>query len=191
MIFGTAKQLAMLNRGLKVKYQHHTVNVTSSYRYLGVDVDPSLTFSDYFMTLYKKAIGCLHLLNKLRFKLDTKEVVTIYKSLIIPVLTYCSVLSIFNNKSRADRLRSIDSRAIRIKHACMFVRKCVDGKLCENFAEYFSLWSYEKRTRSNSISLNLPSIYFSGAMLSNKLPVQIRQLDSFEIFRISINTFFC
>ena len=165
MIFRTAKHLSMLNRGLKDKYQHHTVNVTSSYRYLGVDVDPSLTFSDYFMTLYKKAIGCLHLLNKLRFKLDKKEVTTVYKSLIIPVLTYCSVLSIFNNKSRADRLRSIDSRAIRIKHACMFVRKCVDGKLCENFAEYFSLWSYEKRTTSNSISLNLPSIYFSGAML--------------------------
>ena len=220
MIFGTTKRLVMLNRSLKVKYQHHTVNVTTSYRYLGVDINPSLIFNDYFMTSCKKATGGPHLLNKLRFQLDTKATVTIYKSLMIPVLTYCSVLSIVDNKSKADCLRSIDSRATRIvnrhpdqahavtlssivsikkKHACLFLHKCIDGKLCENFAEYFSLLSHEKRTRNNSISLNLPSVrtqfskrsvYFSVAKLYNDLPVQIRQLDSFEKFRNSINTFF-
>ena len=148
MIFGTAKRLVMLNRGLKFKYQHHTVNVTTSYRYLEVDIDPSLTFNEYFIKSYKKATGGLHLLNKLRFQLDTKAAVTIYKSLIIPILTYCSVSSIFDNRSRGDRLKSIDSRATRIvnKHVdqahavtlpsiasikkklvCMFVRKCIDG----------------------------------------------------------------
>ena len=132
-----------------------------------------LTFNDYFMISYKKATGRLHLLNKLRFQLNTKAAVTIYKSLIIPVLTYCSILSIFEDKSRADHLKSIDSRATRIvnkhadqahtvtlqsialikkKHACMFVRKCIDGKLCENFAEYFSLLSHEKGTKNNSVS---------------------------------------
>ena len=179
MIFGTAKCLAILNRALKVKYQHHTVNITTSYRYFGVDIDSSLTFNNYFMTSYKKATGRLHLLNKLRFQLDTKAAVTIYRSSIIPVLTYCSVLSIFDNKLRADRLRSIDSRVTRIvnrhvdqahtvslpsitlikkKHACLFVCKYIDGKFSENFAEFSSLLSHEKRTRNNSISLNLQSI---------------------------------
>ena len=179
MIFGTAKCLAILNRALKVKYQHHTVNITTSYRYFGVDIDSSLTFNNYFMTSYKKATGRLHLLNKLRFQLDTKAAVTIYRSSIIPVLTYCSVLSIFDNKLRADRLKSIDSRVTRIvnrhvdqahtvslpsitlikkKHACLFVCKYIDGKFSENFAEFSSLLSHEKRTRNNSISLNLQSI---------------------------------
>ena len=98
MIFGTTKRLTMLSAGLKVKHQHHTVNITTSYRYLAVDIDPSLTFDDYFMTSFKKATGRLHLLNKLRFQLDTKAAVTIYKSLIIPVLTNCSVLYIFDNR---------------------------------------------------------------------------------------------
>ena len=179
MIFGTAKCLAILNRALKVKYQHHTVNITTSYRYFGVDIDSSLTFNNYFMTSYKKATGRLHLLNKLRFQLDTKAAVTIYRSSIIPVLTYCSVLSIFDNKLRADRLKSIDSRVTRIvnrhvdqahtvslpsitlikkKHACLFKCKYIDGKFSENFAEFSSLLSHEKRTRNNSISLNLQSI---------------------------------
>ena len=108
MIFGTAKHIAMLNRGLKVKYQHYTLNITTSYRYLGVDINSSLTLNEYFMKSYKKATGCLHLLNKLQFQFDTKVTVAIYKSLIIPVLPYCSILSIFNNKSRGDHLKSID-----------------------------------------------------------------------------------
>ena len=70
IIFRTAKCLAMLNRNSKVKYQHHTVSTTTSYGYLGVDIGPSLTFNDYFMTWYKKATGRLHLLNKLLFQLD-------------------------------------------------------------------------------------------------------------------------
>ena len=97
MIFGTANRLVMLNRGLKVKYQHHTVNVTTSYRYLGEDIDPSLIS-------YKKATDHLLLLSKLRFQLDTKAAVTIYEISIIPVLTYCSVLSVFDKEQIVSSL---------------------------------------------------------------------------------------
>ena len=125
--------------------------------------------------------------------------------MIIPVLTYCSVLSIFANKSRAEHLKSIDVRATRIvnRHAhqahavtlpsialikkkhYMLVCKCIDGKLCENFAKYLSLLSHEKRTRNNPVSLNLPSVkteflkrsvFLSVAKLYNELPAQFRQL---------------
>ena len=65
MTFGTVKRLPMLNIGLIVKCQHYTVNLTTSYRYLGVDIDPSITFNNYFMTTYKKFTGHLHLLSKL------------------------------------------------------------------------------------------------------------------------------
>ena len=68
--------------------------------------------------------------------------------------------------------------------------KCIDGKLCENFAEYFTLLNHEKCTRKNLINLLSVrteflkrSVYFSGAKLYNELPVQIQQLYSFEKFR--------
>ena len=135
-----------------------------------VYIDPS--FQRLF---HKNTTGRLHFLNKLRFQLDTKAAVAIYKLLIIPVLTYCSVLSSFGNKSRADRINSVDSRATRIvnrhadqahavtlpsiasikkKHARTFARKCIDAKLCEHLAEYFSLLNH----KNNSISLNLLSV---------------------------------
>ena len=151
------------------------------------------------MTSYKKTTGRLHWLNRLLFQLVTKTAATIYKPLIILVFTYCSVLSIFDNKSRADHLKSIDSGATRIvnrhvaqvhsfslpsiasiekKHACLFVRECIDWKLCENFAEYFSL----QNLPSVRTEFSKRSVYFSGAKLCNELPVQIRQLDSKKKF---------
>ena len=103
-----------------------------------------------------------HLLNKLRFQLDKKAVVTIYKSSIIPVLTHFSILSITNDKSRADCFKSIDSRATRIvsrnadqahtitwpsiasikkKHTCTFVRKCIDGKFVRTLQNISVCWA--------------------------------------------------
>ena len=149
------------------------------------------------MTSYKKTTGRLHWLNRLLFHLVMKTAATIYKPLIILVFTYCSVLSIFDNKSRADHLKSIDSGATRIvnrhvaqvhsfslpsiasiekKHACLFVRESIDWKLCENFAEYFSLQSHEKRTRNNSsvwichlLELNSRKDLFISQVLSSAM----------------------
>ena len=149
------------------------------------------------MTSYKKTTGRLHWLNRLLFHLVMKTAATIYKPLIILVFTYCSVLSIFDNKSRADHLKSIDAGATRIvnrhvaqvhsfslpsiasiekKHACLFVRECIDWKLCENFAEYFSLQSHEKRTRNNSsvwichlLELNSRKDLFISQVLSSAM----------------------
>ena len=109
---------------------------------------PSLTFNNYFMTSYNKAT----LAEQVVVPAGYKNSFTIYKSLIIPVLIYCSVSSIFDKKSRADCRKSVDSCTTRIinrradqvhavtlqsiasikkKHVCMFVHKCIDGKLYE------------------------------------------------------------
>ena len=89
--------------------------------------------------------------------------------------------------------------SIKKKHTCMFVHNYIDGKLSENFAEYFSLLSHQKGTSINSISLNLPSVrtvfskrsvYLSSAKLYNELPVQIQQLTLLKIFKKSIDILF-
>ena len=68
----------------------------------------------------------------------------------------------------------------------MFARKCIDGTLCENFAEYFILLIFQ----SLKTEILKRFVYLSRAKLYNELPVQIRLLDSFEIFRKSINTIY-
>ena len=41
---------------------------------------------------------------------------------------------------------------------CLFVRKCIDKSLCDNFNEYFQLLSHSRNTRGNNSSLKLPSV---------------------------------
>ena len=72
------------------------------------------------------------------------------------------------------------------KPASVFARKCIDEKLCDNFAEYFILLIFQ----SLETEILKRFVYLSRAKLNNELPVQIRQLDSFEVFRKSINTIF-
>ena len=101
MTFRTAKHFAILNSGLKVKYQHYTVNVTTSYRYLRVNIYPSLISTTNLwhhikkpLVVYTCWIGCVS--SRIR-------------KWLLPFLTI-----IFDSKSKADRLSSTDSGATRI-----------------------------------------------------------------------------
>ena len=199
MIFGTAKRLATINRNMIVKYQNTIINVATYYKYLGVEMDPTLTFQGHFCKAYKKATGRLHLLRKLRPQLDAKAATTIYRSIIVPTLTYCSNLFISTSKTQSDKLVSIHERAVKCinnsdlsiptiqsiknRHACKFVKKSLDGNLTNTFNGYFTMQNHLKDTRSNKNLLKLPkvriefakkSIYFAAAKLYNDLPGNIR-----------------
>ena len=220
MLCGTGKRLSTIERPLNVMYKQSCINITTTYKYLGVNIDPSLTLNDYFNNCYKKATGRLHLLNRLRSQLDIKAATAIYQSLIVPVMTYCSLLTIFATNTQINRLRSFDNRARKIicrdadvpnsitlpsiesikkRHACMFVRKCISNDTCENFCNYFEVLNHEKQTRNKNCSIRLPpvrtefarkSVYFSAAKLFNALPADIRQLDSTGKFKNGLKSHF-
>ena len=155
------------------------------------------------------------MLRRLRYQLDDKATFNIYMSLIIPVLRYCSLLTISLTSTQSDRLKSLDRRASNIirnpnlvtpsidsmnkKHACMFVKKCLNGSLCENFNNYFTILSHKKQTRNNHVALKLPkvrtefakkSVFFSAAKLYNELPNNIRHVSCESKFRSLLNNHF-
>ena len=63
MLFGTAKKLSAV---LEIYYNHHLINHTTRYKYLGTVLDPTLNLNDHFASVYKKASSRLRLLSKLR-----------------------------------------------------------------------------------------------------------------------------
>ena len=162
MLFGTAKRLCSLPRTLEIRYNVQLINVTISYKYLGVSLDPSLNLCDHFTKSYKKASGRLFLLNKLRPLLNNTAAAAIYNTMILPVVTYCSLLSLYHTRTQSSLYKSIDNRANNIinrehenqistisiesfkyRHACKFVRQCLDQVTCENFYGYFNSGCYQ------------------------------------------------
>jgi hypothetical protein len=94
-------------------------------------------------------------------------------------------------------IRSIENQ-VKMR-ACSIVRNCIDGIVCENFQNYFSVIDHTIATRNNKHLLRLPkvkteyarkSFYFCGAKEYNKLPLNLRIEDSSAKFRVLLRDHF-
>lgn len=79
LLFGTSKRLSTVNRIVEVKYKQDKINVTTSFKYLGVEVVCSLNLNNYFERCYKKGSSRLYLLFNLRPQMDANAATTICK----------------------------------------------------------------------------------------------------------------
>ena len=71
MIFGTAKRLNALNgRQLALTVNGTLINTTSSYKYLGVNLDSSLNLESHFDKMYKRVAGRFNFLRRIRPLID-------------------------------------------------------------------------------------------------------------------------
>ena len=146
MLFGTAKRIGQ--KLLRIKLDQHDVNHTTTYCYLGNELDPSLTLSRNFDKSYKKASGRLNLLTKMRPYLSVDTAYKIYEMVIAPVLLYSTLIHLQITDTQKRKLQSIDRRAkkiiggkkkiceiekMRLKKSCKVVRKCLNGELCPKF----------------------------------------------------------
>ena len=95
--FGTSKKLSMLEREIEIKIMNQPINVTNSYKYLGVEIEHSLDLNSHFERTYKKMTTRLHLLNRMRTFLTAEAALTAVNMLIVPLFTYCCLLKpVFN-----------------------------------------------------------------------------------------------
>ena len=108
MHFGSKQRTKHVS--LNIKYRQQTLSLTSSYRYLGIKLDQSLSLTEYFVTTYKKASGRLYLLKRIRSHLTKQAVLAIYRTMIVPLFTYCSILTLNVNQTQRKRKISFERR---------------------------------------------------------------------------------
>ena len=116
MLFGTGKRLNLL-QGCQVKLSVNgaPINTTTCYKYFGVHLDPTLDFETHFRKIYKKAAGRVNLLRRIpRSNIDSFSAQRIYQSMIMPIFTYCSYISLGWSESRKRMIRSIEARSLAI-----------------------------------------------------------------------------
>ena len=91
MIFGTSQKIK--NKELNIAYRHQSVSKASTYKYLGITLDQTLNLNDHLTKTFKKATGRLNLFRRLRPQLTVKAAITIYQSMLVPLFTYCSIVT--------------------------------------------------------------------------------------------------
>jgi hypothetical protein len=98
-----------------------------------------------------------------------------------------------------DQETTISILQYKQRHACKFVRRCLDSNICESFCGYLKKIENQRNTRNNQISLKLPAVrtefakkstYFMAAKIYNSLPTDIRKEENFSAFCRKINLFF-
>ena len=215
MIFGTVKRLNALNgRQLALTVNGTLINTTSSYKYLGVNLDSSLNLESHFDKMYKRAAGRFNLLRRIRPLIDKSSAEKIYKAMIQPVFTYCGTLGLCWSRSRKSRIESIERRSQKViggnyqvqtveslikRQSCQLVFDCLQDNVCTPFKRYFTKIEHNINTRNDGCSLKLPkaklefglrSFTFQGALVYNTLPRHLRNLNSRFLFKSNLKEFF-
>ena len=112
MIFGTSKRLKKLeSKVMEISLNGVEINGTSSYKYLGVHLDPTLNLEEHFNKIYKQAAGRLNLLRKIRGLIDSATAELIYRTMIMPIFGYCGFIFLARSQSYKNRIDSIKRRA--------------------------------------------------------------------------------
>ena len=108
MIFGTAQRLSRLQgKQLNLTVNGLPINNITTYKYLGVHLDPTLRFQQ---NPDKKAAGRVTLLRKLRSSITCAAAESIYRAMIMPVFTYCSLITLSYSNTRRQLIRNLEHR---------------------------------------------------------------------------------
>ena len=92
MMFGTAAKRSKITHQTKITIDSKVISNTNRYKYLGIHLDTSLTLNDHIQKICKKSSRRLGLLRRIRPILTTHAAVDLYKAMVQPVMTYCSIV---------------------------------------------------------------------------------------------------
>ena len=195
MLFGTKKRLNQQEREIEINYQSQLINTTNNYKYLGVQLDPSLNMQEHFNSICRKSSSRIRLLKRIRPFITDLATLRIYQALIVPIITYCSLTNFYHQPYRKSSILALESRVCKLInkdipsvnkifqkiyiHTNVF--KCINDNV-PNFEDYFELISHRKGTRNNNRILRTQKIklestkkafYYNDSVVYNSLPLEI------------------
>ena len=158
----------------------------------------------------KKASSRLRLLEQMKCYLTSKAARLVYITMIKRLLTSsCTVKPPYNNTQQL-KYNSLDRRARKIinvpsienlanRERALLVKSSLCKESNEEFSNYFKLIEHKYETRNNSKNIKLPHVklelakqgfYFSGRVLYNSLPIEIRDTDGYGKFKELVKAHF-
>ena len=92
----------------------HTVACSEHVQFLGVIVDEHLSWKPHFEAVCIKVSRGVGVICRLRFILPEKVLITLYNSIVLPYLTYCSVAWGNTFRTHTDKLKILQKKVIAL-----------------------------------------------------------------------------
>ena len=164
MLFGTHQRLWRQQDILSINHNGIPINLTDSYKYLGITLTQALNMTSHLTETIKKASSRIRLLQKTRTFMDVDTAILVYQTMILPLFTYCS-FCLYGSTPQylKDRFTQLERRAERIigksvpkresilkKRICSYVHRCMNKQnTCGTFDDYFEYKSVQHKIRNN------------------------------------------
>ena len=94
-----------------IRLNNHDINTTSSLKLLGVIIDSNLNFSEHINTICKKASQKIGVLTRLRNLIPENAKLVLFKTAILPYLTYCHLVWHFCKASDSRKIERLQEGA--------------------------------------------------------------------------------
>ena len=99
---------------VSITLNEHTVESTNDIKLLGVNIDEHLVFSKHISDICVKASQRIGVLGRLRNLIPTEAKLLLYKTSIMPYLTYCHDIWHFCKASDSRKIERVQERGLRI-----------------------------------------------------------------------------
>ena len=112
IVIGTRQRITPTD-DLTITLSNNPLNPVNRIKYLGVTIDKNLTWNDHINNLVSKVSPKIALLRKLKYKLSTEHLNTVYLSIIQPHFDYC--ISVWGHTSQRNihLIQRLQNRAAR------------------------------------------------------------------------------
>ena len=111
---GTRQKISLLPSEPHICLDGHSIERVNSYKCLGVHVDEILSWEAHISEVIGKVAKILAALRRLRPICHQSTLLTIYKSLVLPHLDYCSAVWGCIGNGLSQKLEKLQNRAARI-----------------------------------------------------------------------------
>ena len=84
-----------------------TLDRVHCYKYLGLSIDDILSFNKHVQDMHKIVTHKLYMFSKIRFYIDEKAAISLFKTMILPIIEYCDIVyegTSMKNLDKIDKL---------------------------------------------------------------------------------------
>ena len=113
MVFGNKYTLTKVKK-FELKVNGKPIKQVASYNYLGILLDPGLTFERHVNQIVSKVSNKVSQLRRMRKFLNVDAAVLVYKNMILPILEYGDVFLTAASKDNRDKLQILQNKALRV-----------------------------------------------------------------------------
>ena len=132
--------------------QNYKLERVSSYKYLGIVSDMNLNFNKHLENCIKTISHKAYLLSKIRHYINEKTAVTMYKTMILPIVEYGDVLYDGTNQKLLLDLQTAKNRILRIclhedrlANVALLHQRCNISKLKGRRLLHLNLFMYKQK----------------------------------------------